>query len=143
MNEFFPWDPTKYSLAIAEMDHQHQMLIDVMNRLASRDSGGAPKHELQRLLDQLGSVTVQHFRDEEAYMATNRYPKLDTHRRIHSELVAQLQGHIAAFAAGTSPRLDPKFLEFLKFWLAAHIRGIDKQYADHVRPVRDRVPPPR
>lgn len=137
MNDFFPWDPTKYSLAIAEMDHQHQLLIDVMNRLASRDSRGAPKQELQRLLDQLISVTVQHFRDEEEYMATKRYPKLDTHRRIHSELVAQLQGHVAAFAAGASARLNPKFLEFLKFWLAAHIRGIDKQYADHVRSATD------
>lgn len=137
MNEFFPWDPTKYSLAIAEMDHQHQRLIDVMNRLASRDASGAPKPELQRLLDQLVSVTEQHFRDEEAYMAAKRYPKLDTHRRIHSELVAQLQGHVAAFAAGTVARLNPRFLEFLKFWLAAHIRGIDKQYAEHVRAVPD------
>jgi hemerythrin-like metal-binding protein len=115
------------------MDRQHHLLIDAMNRLAARDASGAPKQETLRLLDQLTNVTLQHFHDEEAYMAEKAYPKLDTHKRIHAELVTQLQSHIAAFRAGASSRLNPKMLEFLKFWLAAHICGIDKQYAEHTR----------
>jgi len=133
MNDFFPWDLAKYGLAIAEMDRQHEILVQVMNRIAARSADGAPKPELSRLLQQLLNYTVQHFEDEEGYMASQAYPKLDTHRRIHADLIAQLRGHIASFEARSSAQLDPALLGFLKFWLAAHIQGIDKQYAEHTR----------
>lgn len=133
MAEFFPWDPTKYALSIPDMDNQHRVLIQIMNRLASQDSAGAPKADLSRLLAQLVTATVQHFADEELYMASKAYPKLEIHKKIHADLVAQLRGHVDAFNAGSSLRLNRELLDFLKLWLAAHIRGIDMQYAEHVR----------
>ena len=133
MYDFFPWEPTKYGLAIAEMDHQHEAIIHVMNRLATRNAARASKEELSTLLLKLSSCALQHFADEEAYMASNAYPKLDAHKRMHTELITQLQGHVEAFEAGTSSRLEAKFFGFLKFWLLADIQGIDRQYAEHTR----------
>lgn len=130
MTEFFPWEPDKYTLDIAEMDDQHQRLVALMNQLAKRDESGASKEELLTLLQQLGNFTVQHFREEEAYMLQMGYPQLDTHKKIHRELVGKLREHVQEFQSG-SGRLGQQLLGFLKFWLSAHIKGIDRQYAQH------------
>jgi hemerythrin-like metal-binding protein len=132
MADYFPWDPSKFGLDISEMDRQHETLIGIMNKLAARDAAGAPKQELSGLLAQLAKYTTQHFAQEEEFMASKRFPKLEVHQRIHHELLAQLGEHVTAFQNGAGSRLDEKLLGFLKFWLSAHILGIDKQYAAHV-----------
>lgn len=128
MSEFFSWDAKAYALEIAEMDNQHQVLIAMMNELAERGAANAPKAEMSALLKQLGNYTIQHFKAEEAYMARIGYPQLETHKVIHRELLNNLRNHVASFDAGTG-KLATELLGFLEFWLAAHIKGIDRQYA--------------
>jgi hemerythrin-like metal-binding protein len=132
MSELFSWDAKQYALDIAEMDAQHQVLISMMNELAERAAANAPKSEVLALLKQLGNYTIQHFREEEAYMERIGYPQLETHKVIHRELLSNLRQHVAAFDAG-SGKVAGDLLGFLKFWLAAHIRGIDRQYASFER----------
>lgn len=128
MSEFFSWDAKQYALEIAEMDSQHQVLIAMMNQLAERGAANAPKAEISELLRRLGNYTIQHFKAEEAYMEGIGYPQLETHKVIHRELLNNLRNHVAGFEAGTG-KVATELLGFLKFWLGAHIKGIDKQYA--------------
>ena len=128
MRQFFVWNPAEYSLEIEAMDEEHQVLIAKMNHLAARNDAGASKAELSTALRDLGRYTVRHFDDEEAYLASIHYPKLDTHRAIHRDLLRSLHEHIAAFESGDG-KVSAKFLGFLKLWLGAHIKGIDMQYA--------------
>jgi hemerythrin-like metal-binding protein len=114
------------------MDREHIQLIAIMNRLASRSAAGAPKNDILQLLDELGSFTVQHFSDEEAFMANAGFPGLATHKRIHAELVQTLRQHVETYRGNSSAKLGPELLDFLKFWLGAHICGIDRRYAQHV-----------
>lgn len=132
MADYFVWDPKQYSLEIEAMDQEHLVLISMMNKLAVRADAGAAKAELSVLLREFGRYTVRHFDDEEAYMASIDYPKLETHRTIHRDLLGSLHEHIAAFEAGDG-KLSGRFLSFLRLWLGAHIRGIDKQYANFSR----------
>lgn len=132
MSDLFVWDPKQYSLEIEAMDEQHLRLIGLMNKLAVRAEAGAPKAELSAALRELGRYTVKHFDDEEAYMRSFDYPKLETHRAIHRDLLRTLHEHIDTYEAGDG-RLSPKVLHFLKLWLGAHIKGIDKQYAAYSR----------
>jgi hemerythrin-like metal-binding protein len=132
MSDLFVWDPSQYSLEIEAMDQQHLILIGLMNKLAVRADAGAPKAELSAALRELGRFTVKHFDAEEAYMRSFNYPKIETHRAIHKDLLRSLHEHIDIYEAGDG-RLSPKVLQFLKLWLGAHIKGIDKQYAAYSR----------
>jgi hemerythrin-like metal-binding protein len=112
------------------MDLQHEDLKLLMRALAERDAAGASKGELSAQLRQLEAVTVGHFRDEERHMADVGHPKLDTHQLIHRDLLAMLRRHIAEFESGSGGRLGCNLLSFFKYWLGAHIEGMDRQIAE-------------
>ena len=53
---------------------------------------------------------------------------LRTHRVIHTNLLKRLDGHRAEVVArGTA---SDELFDFLRFWLASHICGIDTKYAE-------------
>lgn len=128
--EFFEWDCEKHSLWIDEMDSQHQSIVLLMNSLFRRDGERAPKAELRTLLEALRQCTARHFKEEEAYMAATGYPKLDVHQIIHRDLLAKLDVHVERFNAGAG-RLGADLLSYLRYWLTAHITGVDRHYAAH------------
>lgn len=130
MSEFFEWN-RNLDLGINEMNDEHKHLIAIMNHLHDEYAKKTSKEVLGPIVQELTNYTLTHFRDEEAFMARVGYPKLDTHKIIHKNLISRLESHVEAFKQSGS--LDPAFFEFLQFWLSAHIRGIDMQYADHCR----------
>lgn len=129
MSDFFQWDPTEFTVHVGAMDREHETLIGIMNRLHERHAAGASRAELTALVRELGNYTVKHFTNEEAHMASVGFPGLRTHQLIHKELLEKFQGHARAFEA--SGQLTEDFFGFLRRWLKAHIKGIDRQYGTH------------
>lgn len=129
MSEFFKWTQKDYGLDVYEMDNEHKILIDKMNKLHSAAENKANFANLQSLVDDLAKYTVEHFKDEEAYMASIHFPGLDTHKVIHKQLLDKFAEHVAKFQETRT--LGDDFFGFLKVWLSAHIRGIDMKYSDH------------
>ena len=80
-----------------------------------------------QLVDQLAAVTIAHFSDEEAYMASTGYEGLASHKLIHAELLKKYTA-FAETIRHDGGRLPDNFLMFLKLWLTAHIKGIDMKY---------------
>jgi hemerythrin-like metal-binding protein len=95
-----------------------------MSALSERAEKGASKAELSELLKVLSDYTALHFRAEEACMEAIRYPKLDTHRLIHRDLLIRLREHVSGFETGDGT-LGHKLTSFLKFWLMTHIKSVD------------------
>ena len=126
MASFFQWDHDEYSVSVDEMDDEHQTLIAIMNQLHSRAEEGAERSELEELLGELAIFTTRHFRNEELYMRSIGFPGLESHARIHADLLAKFDDHARAFER--TGELGAAFFHFLRNWLAAHIRGIDRKY---------------
>jgi hemerythrin-like metal-binding protein len=129
MENFFEWDAAKYSVQVPQMDRGHQVIIACMNRLHTLHESGAPVAQLARTVDELVQVTVKHFSEEEAYMASIDFPDVAKHKIIHKTLLAKVVEHKAQFDA--SGKLTSEFFSFLKVWLKAHICGIDIKYGQH------------
>jgi hemerythrin-like metal-binding protein len=113
---------------VAAMNEQHQILIEIMNRLHDQFESGASRVEPSKSLDELANFTVKHFRQEEAYMASI-YPTLDSRKLIHANLLEEFGVHRAAFEK--NGEVTSGFSAFLKLWLEAHIMGIDKKYGTY------------
>ena len=79
------------------------------------------------LVDELFRLAADHFAEEEAFMESFGYPDLKKHKMIHKTLVDRLGGHRADVEK--AGRAGEEFFDFLKFWLASHICGIDAKYA--------------
>lgn len=117
-------------LGVAAMDAEHRGLVNQMNTIAALAGRRAPKAELDAAIHQLIVLTKRHFADEEVHMERIKFPDLPRHKFIHQELLKKVAAHYDAFKAGPGV-VDDKFLQFLVYWLTAHIKGIDRQYAVH------------
>lgn len=125
---FFEWTP-QLDVHIPAMNEEHRWLISLMNRLHDQVNSGADRDAQGKTLEELGKATVKHFADEELVMARMGFPKLEHHKKLHQQLLTKFGTHAANFKGGAP--LGPEFFHFLKFWLSAHIQGMDMQYSDY------------
>ncbi len=128
---FFEWDAS-LDVNVNEMNEQHKTLIGLMQVLYDKsESGVFSKDEVNACLDDLVNYVIQHFADEEKYMASIQFPGLSAHQQIHGHLLTDLGRLVTNFKQGTSAKISAEFVIFLKFWLSTHIRGIDTKYGEH------------
>ena len=120
------WDDT-LDVGVQAMNDEHKCILDLMNQIHDAHEEGLTGGLVIALVNQLGQVTLDHFRDEEAYMARTGYAGLASHALIHKDLLAKYTAY-ADDTRRNDGRLPEKFLMFLKLWLTAHIRGIDMKY---------------
>jgi hemerythrin-like metal-binding protein len=112
------------------LDAQHRTLVDTLNRLGCLVAkGGRQREELEGVLIFLRNFTLEHFQTEQELMARHRYPDEIEHRRLHSDLAAQIEAILDAFHRGETA-LTPVTLEVLDAWLTRHIQEEDVRLAD-------------
>ena len=131
MSEFFEWDAARYGLDIPQMDDEHQVIVNCMNRLHELHVSQASRALLGKALVDLQRATSRHFADEEAFMQRIGFPEFARHKIIHTSLLERLAQFQQQFDAKGA--LTEDFFAFLKMWLKAHICGIDVKYAAHSR----------
>lgn len=126
----FEWSK-ELEINVKEMDHQHETLVskikDLVAKLESGDFSLA-------CFDDLAGYVVKHFQEEEAYMEKVGFPGLKGHQLIHKKLLEDVGGFRTQIEAKTVDVL--KLKTFLSIWLTSHIKGIDKQYANHANGVK-------
>ena len=121
------WDDS-YSVNIAEIDRQHQKLIGMFAELNDAMSKGQGKEAIGKVLNELVSYTIQHFRTEEKLFDQYGYPDAENHKEKHSEFTRKVDGFKKDFDSGKLG-LSIEVLNFLSDWLRDHIMGVDKKYA--------------
>lgn len=109
----------------AQIDSEHQSLVEVLNRLHAAMKQGKGKDEIEKVLVFLKDYTVGHFKAEEALMMAHRYPGAQLHMAIHADLVKQVADLITNYKAGKTV-LTGSVLDFLEEWLVKHIMSEDK-----------------
>lgn len=124
------WD-TSLDVGVETMNDDHKQILDLMNEIHDRAATGETGPAMTALVDKLAQVTIDHFRDEEAYMASVDFAGLASHTLIHADLLKKYTAHADAIRANGG-QVPSDFLMFLKLWLTAHIKGIDMKYCPTV-----------
>lgn len=126
------WKPA-FDLGVDAMDKEHKELVAAMNRIHELDQLKSPKPQMDGAIQRLVKLTMQHFADEEAYMAKTNYADRVRHGMIHQDMLKRVGSYYEQFQKGDG-RVAKEFFEFLVFWLGAHITGIDRKYASAPKP---------
>ena len=92
-----------------------------------------PKQALVDSAIELVDYVVKHFKDEESYMASIGFPNLEEHKKLHGNLLVELNKFVGDFKNGAAEKLSDQFIMFLKLWLTTHIRGIDTKYGMYAK----------
>jgi hemerythrin-like metal-binding protein len=123
------WD-NSLDIGVGAMNDEHKQILDAMNRIYDAAQAGRTGEEINRLVGLLGDVCVRHFKDEEAYMEGIDFPGLAVHRIVHQDLLKRFATHAEAIREAGGRATDD-FFYFLRYWLRAHIKGIDRKYGEH------------
>jgi hemerythrin len=117
------------SVGIQEIDEQHKVLINLINRLfdetiVHQATAGVTEQVLQELVE----YTMVHFAVEESLFRIFEYPDIENHMHRHVELKTQVLDLQKKIKAGQTV-VNADLLMFLKKWLTNHILQEDKLYA--------------
>ena len=121
----------KLCVGVAEMDRQHQRLVELVNRLYDAMSSGKGDDVKKEILTGLITYTKVHFAAEERLMAQYGYPHLASHKGLHDALtskVVQLNEKVQKGQMVPSVSLS----SFLKDWLVKHIVQEDSRYGQFI-----------
>ena len=118
---------SSYSVGVKTLDSQHTTLFAILNDLHSAMMKGEAQTMTGPLLRKLVEYTRTHFTAEEKMLATSQYPGLANHRKLHSDLMKQVEDYSARFERGEIT-LNLQLLNFLRDWLTTHIQKVDHEY---------------
>jgi hemerythrin len=126
-NSVIKWEAS-YSVNIAEIDQQHQMLIAMINELSDSVSQSKGREVQEKVLNGLASYAKEHFATEERYFDKYAYPWSVTHKAEHAAFTQKVVQFVQDYQAGKAG-LNNQILSFLSDWLKNHIIGKDKTYS--------------
>ncbi len=120
------------SVGIAEFDHDHQKLIQLINTLWDANTNRRLS-VIGPTLDELVQYVHTHFQREEDFFAKTKFTGRDDHIQRHRWLQAEVKKLVDAYRSGSNTVLTDTVFDFLRDWLIKHILGEDMIYAAYFR----------
>ena len=126
----------EFEVGVAEIDEQHQKLIDIANRVYElmRNELALDKYDqIVEILQELKEYTVYHFHFEEGLMQKARYKKRFSHKILHQQFLAQVEAVDLSAVDENQEAYLIQIMDFIANWLIDHIVGEDKKVGQSVR----------
>ncbi len=120
------WGPN-FCIGIREIDDQHKVLVDIINKLYAAFGSTNNKKEIRKNLKELIDYTVYHFGNEEKYFKEFAYKDTPQHIQQHQKFVEKIKNFANEFESGDAT-VSLDIINFLKDWLINHILKIDSRY---------------
>ncbi|AHE98746.1 bacteriohemerythrin [Thioalkalivibrio paradoxus] len=125
---------------IPELDAQHRVMIEHVNRLAAAASSGSSR-QIREAMAALADCVRQHFAFEERVLEMIDFAGLEEHRQTHRNILAELDDYRARLETA-SPAEAEELVDTLGPWVVEHIRHDDVDFGPTVREwLRDAAPP--
>ena len=122
----------EFSTGIAEVDHEHRGLINLINAALERCAQLPPgeRRELQAALGEIHARTTAHFALEERVMERLAYDQRREHKRDHERLLEDIRDIMDG--VGRDAGFDREaFAARLSSWFSEHFRTHDARF--HLR----------
>lgn len=119
----------EYRLGHDMIDAEHEKLFEIAGHAFAIVREGVQSSDLPVIIDileELKSYTVNHFKDEEEYMASIGYGGIEAQKRAHAAFVAEFDEIDIHKIEKQPQKYMQQLLEFLVGWLVNHILKMDK-----------------
>ena len=113
-------------------DREHQVQLDLLQKLCHAIEEGDDAVSVSGMLDQLIDYSQAHFMSEELLMRMKSYDDYEDHQEDHAHMLDVLREIAAGHAGGDQVLMAGKAHEVLSF-IISHIATRDKRLADYVR----------
>ena len=127
MSKFVEWSDA-LSVGIEEIDEQHKVLADLVNRMHQAIHERHGSDVVREILTELAEYTRIHFAVEESLMRILNYPDYENHKAVHEELLKHVVELREKVESGKTA-IGFELMHFLKNWLTKHIMEEDMAYS--------------
>lgn len=114
----------QYSLGVAEVDHEHRELIELINELYASLEQAHSDLAVADFLGELYARISAHFALEEKIMRDNRYDEYDDHKADHERLLDRIRDLMDDYEDGVYVDVG-QFGKHLDDWFTEHFRTRD------------------
>ncbi|MBS3872751.1 MAG: hemerythrin family protein [Firmicutes bacterium] len=122
------------SVGVAEVDNQHQEIIERLNILIDACNKGKGKAEVGSLINFLDGYTVEHFKMEEELQRKYAYPDYTAHKSEHDNFLRTLNALKVQFSeSGATLPLTIQINRTVVAWLIDHVTKTDKAMGAYLR----------
>lgn len=124
------WIP-ELSLNDDKIDSQHKQFFDIVNNLIDHVNTDRQYEITNETIYKLLLYIDEHFEEEEKFLESINYPKLEEHKNIHHKFTKQ----IAMFSKEVFKNkkdITKELLNYLLEWVNTHIRDEDLDYKSYL-----------
>jgi hemerythrin len=121
----------EYCLGIDAIDEQHKQLMAIAEKAYDvlKNSLRLDKYdEIVAIIEELKEYTVFHFKAEEEYMMSIKYPKFLSHKVEHTDFVEKVSQIDLTAVDDNQEQYLLELLDFVSEWIVNHILVTDKLY---------------
>jgi hemerythrin len=129
--QFILWKDEQHSVSNAEIDGQHKLVFDLLNRMYRTMQDSDSKANVLSILDDLKDYAATHFRREEDLMQKGGFPKLSDHKVLHLNYENKVQELRRQFDQSFNDVFRDVFV-FLRDWWLNHIQTADRKYIPYI-----------
>ncbi len=123
MNRLLEWK-AEYALGVPGVDHEHQALIELINRVYEELEPPVDSEAVQRLLGEIDVAISAHFALEELEMRAAGYAEYEAHKADHERLLDQLVDMMDRYAEDPAQRVE-EIGARLDDWFMVHFATFD------------------
>lgn len=140
--EIFPWS-RHFETGLEDIDDQHRVLVNILNRLAWHFASGSPETDTAHLLDELLGYASYHFRyEEEVWSRTLGQSEMcRNHHDAHQLFFDRIQ--LLRQSEAPEEEVLAELFDYLTRWLAFHILESDRRMALTLKAVEAGAPLPQ
>jgi len=118
-----------FKLGVASVDHEHEELIALLNRLHAQLQdqavGADDKETVLRFLGEVHSGIAAHFALEEQIMRARGYDQYADHKADHERLLDEIRDIMDRYEAETGTDYQAELSQQLRDWFTNHFKTMD------------------
>jgi hemerythrin len=114
------------------IEEQHSELVKIFSKLNEAVEKNESRKNIYQIIDDVISFSRKHFEVEEQIMLSSVYPEIESHRKMHKELIDE-----ALHLKGKFDYVEEEvFRDWLNHWplgrVLAHIKYADQHFEDYL-----------
>ncbi len=111
----------EFETGIADVDHEHRELVDLINRLHEHMTGGADPARVNEFLGEVFARIAAHFALEESIMRKHGYDEYQAHKDEHERLLDEIRDIMDGATSDYSHSLST----VVRDWFVNHFKSKD------------------
>ena len=126
LRKSFGWKEI-YKVGYDQIDQEHKQLFDIAQEAFNIVDSSTRADKIKSVIADLYDYMKTHFNHEEEFMETIKYPKLEEHKKLHEQIIINLNSFIQQLSTLNLELFEKELARLIDILLVQHIIQEDRK----------------